>query len=79
VERILEARRFRKLGLAELRRLKIPAGRAAPFLLCAGQNDRLRHLDTENLAARFRPPPRQLGLFDVPSIAAAVMARTGEL
>ena len=48
-------------ALAELRRLRIPMTRAAPFLVCAGHNPGLRALDREDLAARFKPPPRQLG------------------
>jgi putative DNA modification/repair radical SAM protein len=79
VERILQARRFRRLGAAELRRLRIPLGRASPFLLHEGQNPAVRALDRDDLVARFRPPPRQLGLFDATVESAAVAARTGEL
>jgi putative DNA modification/repair radical SAM protein len=78
VERILDARRFRSLGRAELLRLKVPMGRAAWFLAHAGANPALRELDREALAARFRPPPQQLSL-DLATRAAAVTARTGEL
>ncbi len=76
VERILQARRFRRLGLAELRRLRLPMARAAPFLLHDGANPAARELDRADLAARLRERPRQLGLFDPP---AALSARTGEL
>jgi len=78
VDRILQARRFRRLGLAELKRLRIPTSRAAFFLVLAGQNPRGRELDRADLAARFQPPPRQLGLF-APAAAAEAAARTGEL
>jgi putative DNA modification/repair radical SAM protein len=78
VERILQARRFRRLGLAELERLRIPMRRAAPFLVLAGENRALRSLDREDLPARVVPAPRQLGLFDAAREAAAA-ARTGEL
>jgi predicted DNA-binding helix-hairpin-helix protein len=79
VERILEARRFRRLGLAELRRLRVPMTRAAPFVTCAGHNPGLRALDREDLAQHFTQAPRQLGLFDGAVAVAAVAARTGEL
>ncbi|HET7754630.1 MAG TPA: putative DNA modification/repair radical SAM protein [Anaeromyxobacteraceae bacterium] len=79
VDRIIEARRFRKLGLPELRRLRIPVSRAAPFLVCAGANGAVRQLDRADLVARFRPPPRQLGLFESASANAAASALTGEL
>ncbi len=79
VERILEARRFRKLGPPELSRLRLAMGRAASFLVHAGPNPALRALDREDLAARFRPPPRQLGLFGPVASEAATTARTGEL
>jgi putative DNA modification/repair radical SAM protein len=79
VERILDARRFRRLGLAELKRLRVTVSRAAWFLAHAGANPALRELDREDLAARFRPPPRQLALFDAVAREAAAVARTGEL
>lgn len=79
VERILEARRFRRLGEGELKRLRIPLGRASSFLVHDGPNPRVRQLDREDFAARFRAPPRQLGLFEGANHAAAVAARTGEL
>jgi putative DNA modification/repair radical SAM protein len=78
VERILQARRFRSLGVAELRRLRIPMRRASPFLLHAGANPATRELDREDLVARFRPPREQLTLF-AEGQASAVTARTGEL
>lgn len=79
VERILDARRFRRLGLAELRRLRVTVSRASWFLAHAGPNPALRELDREDLAARFRPPPRQLALFGAVARQAAATARTGEL
>lgn len=80
VERILEARRVRRLGPAELGRLRVAMGRASWFLAHAGPNPALRQLDREELVARFRPPPRQLGLFEAAAAReAAVAARTGEL
>ena len=79
VERILDARRFHTLGLAELRRLRVTMSRASWFLVHAGPNPAVRELDREDLAARFRPPPRQLALFDAAARTAAVAARTGEL
>ncbi len=79
VERILDARRFRRLGPAELARLRVAMGRASRFVVHAGPNPALRTLDREDLAARFRPPPRQLGLFEAVAGEAAVTARTGEL
>jgi predicted DNA-binding helix-hairpin-helix protein len=79
VDRILEARRFHKIGLLELQRLRVVMKRASCFLVHAGSNPAVRDLDREDLAARFRVPPRQLGLFDVAARLAAENARTGEL
>ena len=68
-----------RLGLAELKRLRVTVSRASWFLVHAGPNPALRELDREDLAARFRPPPRQLALFDAVAREAAAVARTGEL
>ncbi len=74
VERILGARRFRRLGGAELSRLRVPVRRAAPFLVWEGSNPAVRALDGPGLEARFRPRAAQLSLFQ--NTRAAV---TGEL
>ncbi len=79
VDRILAARRCRRLGLAELRRLRVALSRASSFLAAAGRNPALRAIDREDLAARLRPAPRQLALFEAAAREAALTARTGEL
>ncbi len=79
MDRILAARRFRRLELAELRRLRVALRRASSFLVAAGRNPALRVLDREDLASRLRSPPRQLALFEAAAREAAATARTGEL
>ncbi len=76
VDRILQARRFRRLGRAELSRMRIPVGKAGAFLAWQGPNPALRSLDDDALVSRFRPLPRQLSLFAPASFAAAA---SGEL
>jgi putative DNA modification/repair radical SAM protein len=67
VDRILRIRRYHRLTLDDLTRLRIPLRRAQPFLSGVGPNPRVHKLDALAL-------PAQLGLFD-----AAASARNGEL
>lgn len=73
VDRILRIRRYHKLSLEDLRRLRVPLSKAAPFLCVNGPNEGLRHLDAEHLPDRVTAPS-QLNLFE-----SAVSARTGEI
>lgn len=66
-ERILQARRFTRLRLADLIRLRVAMKKVLPFIITADHRPRLLDLDGDRLRQRFLPPPRQLELdFDNP-------------
>jgi putative DNA modification/repair radical SAM protein len=62
VDRIVEARRFHALRLADLARLTGGLKRALPFIVTADHRP-TRLLDRADLRARLAPPPTQLSLF----------------
>jgi predicted DNA-binding helix-hairpin-helix protein len=74
VARIMQVRVHQRLGVADLRRLRVAWNRAAPFVIAADHNPALRVLDSQNLRQRLQPSASQLMLFDV-----GASARTGEL
>ncbi|HET6422325.1 MAG TPA: putative DNA modification/repair radical SAM protein [Planctomycetaceae bacterium] len=74
VQRILSSRRFGRLSIHDLQKLRVSWKRAAPFVIAADHNPALRQLDEVALRARFKPPQQQLLLFD-----AAQTSRDGEL
>ncbi len=57
VERIIGARRHRRLRLDDLARLNVPLRRAAPFLVAQDHTPGAA-LDGAHLPARLRPPPQ---------------------
>ena len=61
VERVLEARRVRRLRSDDLKRLRVPLRKALPFLVLP--DHRPRGLDGERLAAQLAPAPVQAQLF----------------
>ncbi|HXI07713.1 MAG: putative DNA modification/repair radical SAM protein [Bradyrhizobium sp.] len=61
VERILATRRVTSIRLADLARLRIPRGKALPFIVLSDHRPPPRQLDTAGLQERFRPRPSQLG------------------
>ena len=63
VERILHIRRFGKIRLADLVRLRVSLQKVQPFLMTADHNPSAYLLDSERLRARFLPKPQQLDLF----------------
>ena len=66
-ERILQARRFTRLRLADLVRLRLAMKKVMPFIITADHNPAVLELDSDALRQRFLPPPRQLELdFDNP-------------
>jgi putative DNA modification/repair radical SAM protein len=71
VARILKVRRFQKLRVADLRKLRVSWSRTAPFVITADHNPALGWLDTANLKHRLRPRQRQLMLFEAASSAAS--------
>ncbi|HEX2201737.1 MAG TPA: putative DNA modification/repair radical SAM protein [Longimicrobium sp.] len=73
VERILAARRWARIRLEDLARLRIPLRRALPFLV-AGDHAPSRALDAADLGDRIAPKHAQIDLF-----ASATAAAHGEL
>jgi putative DNA modification/repair radical SAM protein len=83
VERILSARRYTSLRLADLIRLRLQMKKLMPFMITADHHPAKLGLDSDSLRARFLPPPKQLELnFDAPPIslpADVLSVRSGEL
>ncbi len=63
VDKILAARRWHPVRLADLLRLKVPLKKALPFIETPDHRPGLRELEDPALRARFVPPPKQLDLF----------------
>ncbi len=63
VDRLIEARRWHTLRLADLARLRVPLRKVLPFIETRDHNPRTAGLDENNLRARFAPPAEQLELF----------------
>ena len=74
VDRMLAARRWHKLRLADLLRLKVAMTRALPFILAADHNPVARTLDVADLRTRLLGRRTQLDLFSAP-----LSAVSGEL
>ncbi len=83
VDRILAARRYTRLRLADLLTLRLSMKKILPFIITADHNPARLGLDSDTLRARFLPPPRQLELdFDQPPASTPhdlLAARSGEL
>jgi putative DNA modification/repair radical SAM protein len=73
VDRILRIRRWHRVTLADLARLRVPLTRVKPFIVTADHRPTLL-LDSPRLAEQVKPAPTQLSLF-----ATAQEALTGEL
>lgn len=63
VDKIVAARRWSALRVADLLRLKVPIKKAMPFIETPDHHPGLRELEDPALRARFLPPPKQLELF----------------
>ncbi len=83
VERILGARRYTRLRLADLVRLRLQMKKLLPFITAADHHPAKLGLDSDSLRARFLPPPEQLEInFDAPPKPATsdfLSVRSGEL
>ncbi len=82
VDRILGARRYTRLRLADLLRLRVPMKKVLPFIIAADHSPARLGLDDDALRARFLPPPKQAELnFDAQPPLAGVLdsVRSGEL
>lgn len=62
VNTILKVRRYRRLRLEDVLRLKVAWKRAKPFVIAADYTPSLHLLDSEHLANYMRPQPQQLEL-----------------
>jgi putative DNA modification/repair radical SAM protein len=66
-DRIIQARRFSRLHLADLVRLRLAMRKIMPFITAADHKPTLLELDGDTLRQRFLPPPKQMELdFDNP-------------
>ncbi len=63
VNRILKIRRFTKLRLADLVRLRVSLKKVEVFIIAADHNPAKYLLDSDRLRAKFAPRPQQLELF----------------
>ena len=82
VDRIIAARRFTRLRMADLLRLRVPMKKVLPFIITTDHTPAQLGLDGDDLRARFLPPPRQMDLdFDAPQSTPAdiISIRNGEL
>lgn len=83
VERLLMARRYTSLRLADLLRLRLQMKKLLPFIITADHHPAKLGLDHETLRARFLPPPEQMELdFNAPPPPAAsdfLSVRSGEI
>jgi putative DNA modification/repair radical SAM protein len=82
VNRIVAARRFTRLRLADLLRLRVPMKKVLPFIITADHTPARLGLDKVDLRARFLPPPQQMTLdFEAPTATPedALSAQSGEL
>jgi putative DNA modification/repair radical SAM protein len=61
VDRIISARRYARLRLADLLRLRLQMKKVLPFIVAADHHPQ-HQLDSEQLRARFLAPPAQLDL-----------------
>jgi predicted DNA-binding helix-hairpin-helix protein len=77
VERILKIRRFHRIRLQDLARLRITLSRAKWFITTADHNPDVFKLDAANLADRLKPKIVQPSLFVEPAPQLSVI--TGEL
>jgi putative DNA modification/repair radical SAM protein len=82
VERILAARRYTRLRLADLVQLRLSMKKIMPFIIAADHTPTLLDLDGASLRQRFLPPPEQMELqFDnpIPTAADVKSSISGEL
>jgi len=73
VDRILKVRRFHRITLADLQRLRVPLKRTSYFIVTADENVALKKSESLDLP-QLLVPPKQLNLFDT-----VQSSRTGEL
>ena len=62
-DRIIRIRRYHALATDDLRRMRIPWSRVAPFVITSDWNGELKNLDKLDLGKRLKERPQQLTLF----------------
>ena len=62
VDQILKIRRWSRVRIADLVKLRVAMNRAKPFIVTADYGSCAGLLDLENLKARLLPPPEQMAL-----------------
>ncbi len=63
VDRLVQARRWHRIRLHDLTRLKVSLRKVMPFIETADHTPHGHGLEDDNLRARFAPPSEQLDLF----------------
>ena len=63
VDRILQVRRWHRIRLADLPRLRVSVRKVLPFVVVADHNAAAMSLDADRVAERLRPADTQLSLF----------------
>lgn len=71
VERILQARPFRRITLTDLAKLHVPVKRARYFVTTADHNPDAHLIDTQGLRERLKPSATQLSLFETVATSAS--------
>ncbi len=61
VDNVISARRFRKLGLDDLKRLRVSVKKVQAFITAVGWTP-LKLIDRDDLREMFTPPPQQMAL-----------------
>jgi putative DNA modification/repair radical SAM protein len=73
-ERILSIRRFHRIELADLVKLRVSIKKTGPFVICDGHLAAARLIDSSQLSGRVVEPYRQLELF-----TSRISAQSGEI
>jgi len=85
VSRIVQARRYCRLRLEDLQRMRISLKKCLPFVITANHHPAKLGLDGDQLRARLMPPPKQmelnlsLRLVQPPDRATVTASITGEI
>lgn len=82
VGRILTARRYARLNLVDLQRMRVGLKKVLPFIVAADHTPKIALLESDQLRFHFLPAPKQLELnftHPITTPADALMARSGEI
>lgn len=84
VDRIISARRYSRLRLVDLQRMRVSLKKVLPFILAADHSPQRYLLESDSLRQYFLPKPKQLELSfsaitTLPARETVISATTGEL